>query len=38
MQKNKQFVDVFTNLEHFPLSTDTFYVLEEFTCSLCGHI
>lgn len=38
MQKNKQFVDVFTNLEHFPLSTDTFYVLEEFTCPLCGHI
>ena len=38
MQKNEKFVDVFTNLVDFLLSTDTLDVLEEFTCHLYGHV
>ena len=37
MQKNQKFVDVFTNLIDFPLNTDTFDVLQQFTCHLYGH-
>ena len=38
MQKNKKFVRVFTNPRDFTLNTDTFNVLEEFTCHLCCHV
>ena len=38
MQKNKKFVGVFTNPGDFTLNTDTFDVLEEFTCYLLGHL
>ena len=34
----EKFIDVFTNLGGFPLNTDTFDVLEELSCHLCGHI
>ena len=38
MQKNKKFVDVFTNLADFPMNTDRLDILEEFTCHLYGHV
>ena len=38
MQKNQKLVDVFTNLGDSPLNTDTFDVLEEFTCHLYSHV
>ena len=34
----ENFIDVFTNFGGFPLNTDTFDVLEEFSCHLYGHI
>ena len=38
MWKNKKFVDVFINLGDFPWNTDTFDVLEEFSCCLYSYV